>query len=414
MFKTFFLIFFSTALFCEIKLSSPLRSGAAVLMDAETGKVLYEKNGEKVLPPASITKLASALYALQFGVDLDTKFRATTDCLVKQPKRVRVEREFSDPPYWLQTDGTQIYINDGEYLTFRDLLYAHFLCSANDASNVIAYGMTKNIPKFVEGMNEYLASIGCKNTHFCNPHGIFVPGHVSTPYDFAVIAKEALKYPIIRTITEELEHTIPKTNRSPLRYLRQSNFLLRPKSKFYYPFARGLKTGVHDEALYTLVAAADKNGRELISVIFQSPTYADRYLDAIDLFEAGFSEKKVSRTLFSAHQTFFSPNVKRAKKDVRGVIDEDVSFDYYPSIEPVIDARICWSDLQLPVKKGAELGRLDVVDEAGVVVKSVPIIADETPKGSWGFSVWKVLLFVLLGGALLGFGAGQLRKRFNR
>ncbi|MDN3507516.1 MAG: D-alanyl-D-alanine carboxypeptidase [Simkaniaceae bacterium] len=408
MFRTFFLLFVNSCLFCAIHLPSPIRSGAAVLMDAETGTVIYEKNGSQVLPPASITKLATALYALQFGADLDTKIRATKESLITQTKKVRVEREFSDPPYWLQSDGTTIYINEGEFLSLRDLLYADLLCSANEASNVIANALAGNIPDFVEGMNKYLASIGCKNTKFYNPHGIYYPGHVSTPYDFAIIAREALKYPTLRAISGELEHTIPKTNRSPIRHIRQSNFLLRPTSKYYYQYASGMKTGVHDEALFTLVSTAEKEGRQLIAVIFRSPTYSDRYLDSIDLFEAGFAEKKVARVLFSEGQTFFSPKIKGAKKDVKGVILQEAQCEYYPSIEPKLDASIRWHDLKMPVKKGDEIGILDVVDERQGVLKSISIYADENPKGSFSYYlafILKIGFPSLLAIAALGWWA---------
>ena len=410
----FFLTLLSFSfLFGGIKPTMPIHSGAAILMDVETGTILYEKNGEKVCPPASITKLASMLYALQFGIDLDTKICVPKECLVSLPRKERKEKGTSIPAYLLQSDGTTIYINEGEYLTYRDLFHAHMLHSANDASNAIAYSLTKDIPKFVEGMNGYLKGIGCRNTHFMNPHGLFYPGHVSTPYDFAVIAREALKYPVVRAVVEKLEYTIGKTNRSPPRCLQQKNFLQRPNSKYYYEYAKGLKTGVNDEALFTLVSVAEREGRELIVVIFQSPTYKERFQDAITLFEAGFSEQKVTRTLFNAGTIFYSTEVKGVKKRVKGAIHSDANSTYYPSLEPELEAVVEWQRVNLPIRKGDEIGLLHVKRGDGEVIDSIPIFSEEAIKSLF----WKrffIVLGVILLLSIFYWAFCKSRKCFNR
>ena len=234
---------------------------AAILINAKTGQVLFEKNCHKPSYPASTTKIGSALFALhKQGKDLSKLIVVERESIASISPQAKKQSNYRSPPHWLETDGTHIGIKRGEEWRLHDLLYAHLVASANDASNAIAQGVGGTIPHFVEEMNEYLKSIGCKNTHFNNPHGLHHPDHVTTAFDLSMMAREGLKNPIFRQIVSTVRYTCPQTNLEAERHLIQHNQLLK-KGAHYYSKAIGVKNGFTQRAGKTLVAAAEEEGR---------------------------------------------------------------------------------------------------------------------------------------------------------
>lgn len=408
-------LFFLLGLFCfslhATKLDVVVKSPIAILVNAKTGDVLYEKNAYKKVPPASITKVASALYALECNINLDEIATVPLDCIVTMSRRMKAERGYKIPPHWLQNDGTHISLQKGEKVPLRDLLYAHIIASANDASNVIAHHVGGSIPQFMSGLNSYLQSIGCHATHFHNPHGLFHPGHVTTAYDFSLIFRKALEHEELATILGTEKYTIEKNNKSAERDLRILSGLIRPTSMYYYQKAIAMKTGVNDEAGYTLATAAESGERKLVAVIMQSPSSRARFNDAKALFEAAFNETKMYRSLFNAEENVFTTNVKGARRPIKAVLHDNVGITYYPSEEKELHATISWHDIQMPVAKDDLIGDLHIEDADGNVISTYPLYALEegVPKvrRSAKFFLW-LGLFLTFAIAVIGF------RKFNK
>src|SRR5262249_25642973 len=144
--------------------------------------------------------------------DLKQVFTADREALASITPEAKRQSNYRSPPHWLETDGTHVGIKKGEELSLYDLLHACLIASANDASNIIAQSLGGTIPQFMDEVNAYLKEIGCKNTHFNNPHGLHHPDHYTTAYDLAMMAKEGLKDPVFRKIVSLMRHSCPRTN----------------------------------------------------------------------------------------------------------------------------------------------------------------------------------------------------------
>ncbi len=270
-----------------------VHSYSAILIDGDTKQILFEKNAFEKLPPASITKVPTLLYALK---KLDGKFQAKVvadqDCIGSISKKYSLDMKYNYPAHWMVLGGTHLSIHNQEVMNLKDLMYGMMLVSANDAANIVAKHTGGTIPGFMGGLNKYLKSIGCQNTHLKNPHGLHYPKHLTTAYDMAVITSEGLKDPIFREIFKAKEYHLPPTNKQNGKKIKTFNKLLRKDHTYYYPFAIGAKTGFHDQAKNTLVAAAKKNGKTLILVLLKCPQQNQKYEDAHLLFKEGFQALK--------------------------------------------------------------------------------------------------------------------------
>lgn len=392
----FFLIAILPLYLCGRPLSVKTSCDAVVLMNAETGVVLYEKKGHEKMYPASTTKIATALYALQKGEDFAKEVRVERHHLARMSQSVKEARGYRDPPHLLEPDGSSFNLKLGERLTMQDLLHGILLVSGNDAANVIADYLAADIPTFVREMNAYIHSLGAHSTQFVNPHGLHHPEHRTTAFDLALVTKEALKVPQLMSIVGNHQFVRPKTNKQPEKELKTTNHLMRPKKKFYYPKAIGMKTGFTGKAGYCLVAVAEDPSRKLIAVCLKGKERPDRFRDAIALFETAFSEEKVSRLFFRKGENTYSAALQSSKKTVSASLKEDVTLEYFPSEEPHVEAAIQWGELTAPIKAGTVLGHLILKDpHQGILAKS-PLFADnDVAKES------QVGYLILLGGLIL-------------
>jgi len=280
-------------------LKMDMSAKAAILINEETGAVLYEKNAHTPLYPASITKVITALYTLEKkGHALDEEVIATHDAVSAVHPHIRRAHQKGHPPYRLEFGGTHIGIKAGEALNLRTLLYGLMLASGNDAANVIAQHVSGSVPQFMNELNAYVKAKGCKDTVLFTPHGLPHPDHKTTAYDMAKLTRIALQYPVFRDVVKTVAYTRPQTNKQAESEFHQHNALVKP-GKFYYPKATGVKTGYTTAGGYTLVASAEDENRKLIAVLLGYEQLQERYKDAIALFEAAFNEPKVTRTLFS-------------------------------------------------------------------------------------------------------------------
>lgn len=229
---------------------------AALLVDATYDEVLYEMNAHEKRYPASITKVMTALLALE-AVD---RGELALDDMITAPAGIH---------NGLSADGSTQNIKSGEEMSLLDLLYCVLLPSANEACNVIAYAVAGGIDEFVELMNQRAAELGMTDTHFANTHGLHDANHYTTAWDIWLMAKEAMKNETFQEIVGTAEHFVPATNVSEQRHFYNTNALLsnlKYRGYVYQP-AIGIKTGSTGEAGYCLVSAAEMDGRTLYCVV---------------------------------------------------------------------------------------------------------------------------------------------------
>lgn len=354
---------------------------SAILMNAETGAVLFEKQAHVPSYPGSTTKIATALYVLDKGYDLE---RVTTVSAESLKGRPLTDRDHL-PPYWLDSDGTLLGLKRGETLNLETLLYGCMLVSGNDAANVIAEAIGGSVPGFMGLMNVYLQTLGCKNTQFANPHGLPHPTHLSTAYDLALIAKKALTLPFFRKVVSTLSYMKPKSNKQPAREIKLTNPLLKPKSRYYYPKAIGVKTGHTTLGQDTLVAAAEHEGRTLIAVVLGcAKKTGTRYEDVKRLFEAAFHQEKEKRRVLGPENTF-SRTLTGSKAPLRAALSKPLSIEYFPAEEPQCKAALHWNVPPLPIRKGQKVGEVAIRDEEDRVLQKGDLIALEEVRGSFFF-----------------------------
>ena len=205
----------------------------------------------------------------------------------------------------MEPDGTHFWLKKGERLSLYDLMCGMMLASGNDAANVVAFHLGGSVSSFMKGVNTYVKGIGCKNTHFTNPHGLHHPDHYTTAYDMAQMARKAIEKPLIMNMVSLEEYHRPKTNAQEAKVVSQRNKLL-VKGPFYYEKAHGIKTGYTENAQFTFASMAKDKNRTLIAVLLGCKSSNSRYRDVIKLFDTAFIEKKVTRLLFNQEDNIFS------------------------------------------------------------------------------------------------------------
>lgn len=383
-FLALFLIMIQPLIAKAEKLSLTLNAEAAILMSADTGAILYEKNADVLHYPASTTKIATTLYALQKISDkMDVMIAADQDCIGTVTEEAIRKSKYTLPPYLLIPGGSHIGIKRGELLSIRDLFYGMMVASGDDAANVIAKYVGGTIPQFIQEMNAYVKQLGCHKTIFYNPHGLHHPNQQTTAYDLAILTREALKNPIFCEMAATVRYTRPKTNKQESSTLVQTNRLLRT-GPFFYPKAIGIKTGYYSLAGNSLVAAAKDGSRTLIAVVLKVKDRKDIFLETKKMFEAAFSQPKVQRVLLHAGMQKFHLKLADAKKTVSAFLKEDVTIEYYPAEEPNLKCLLVWNkNLQLPIKKNEILGEVSVQSDSGESLKKVPLYAYEDIKANW-------------------------------
>lgn len=255
-----------------------LYAWSAVLMEAKSGRIIFEKDPDTLRHPASTTKILTILLGCTMVEDVNMTVTVSE-------RAAMVE----DP------DSSLMNLRAGEEIPFIDVLYGAALLSGNDAANVIAETVSGSVENFVELMNNYVSTLGCENTHFNNPHGLTDPYHYTTAADMAKITQAAMSNSLFRQIVASTSYTVSKTNMTRAHTISNGNILLingteENPNKYYYPYAIGVKTGTTNAAQYCLVSAAEKDGVELISVVYYSDKNTGRWRDTIRLFDFGFSQ----------------------------------------------------------------------------------------------------------------------------
>ena len=252
-------------------------SEAAILIEKTTGEILYEKNAYDKKYPASTTKILTAILAIE-NCDL-------------QEKAIASEYAVNS----VKSGYTIADIQVGESFTVQELLEVMMLQSANEAATILAEHVSGSIENFTRLMNQKAKEIGCQNTHFVNANGAHDENHYSTAYDMAQIASYCMKNETFKNISTKMECSLPTSEIwQEERIFKNTNSLMNPNSRYYYPYCTGLKTGFTTPAKNCLIATSNKDGFELISVILHPETTYEglsaSYLDTINLSNYGYKQ----------------------------------------------------------------------------------------------------------------------------
>lgn len=247
-----------------------LASQTAVLMDADTGVVLYEKNMHDTMYPASITKIMTAMLAIQH----------------LEPEQVLTVSQTAVNA--VPRTSSHISLQAGERLTVRDALYAIGMESANDAANVLAEAVSGSLEAFAEEMTRQAQALGAMNTHFANANGLPDSQHFTTAYDMALITAAALKQEGLATYFSTVNYTLPATNLSAARSFSNKDRLL-PGGQYYYEGVLMAKTGWTTSAQGTFAAVVKQGDTTLVAITLKSPLLEDKYKDTHKLMDYGFT-----------------------------------------------------------------------------------------------------------------------------
>lgn len=327
-----------------------INSEAGILVEVNTGRILYEKNSTKQMYPASTTKILTAILVLE-------------NCNLTDMVTVR-ETALANIPDGYVTCNLQI----NEELSVKDLLYALMIPSANDAAYVLAEHIAGSVDSFSTMMNDKARELGCTSTHFVNPNGIHDDSHYSTAYDLYLIANYCMKNETFREIVATTEYTLPATEKYPTadRVLKTTNELIKPNSRGYFKNAIGIKTGYTSKAGNCLVAGSSRDGLEFIAVVLNGGTTDSgenaRYADSKKLFNYAYDNFTLTK-IIEKDSFVQSIEVEKATKETKNldlIIDESITVVNNKSIDmnDVIPEIKINENIEAPIAAGQKLGTI--------------------------------------------------------
>ncbi|MBR4890984.1 MAG: D-alanyl-D-alanine carboxypeptidase [Clostridia bacterium] len=356
-------------------------SEAAFLLNTDTGKVLYDKNPDKKMYPASTTKIMTAYLVLK-RLDLDTAVTASAVC--------------ND----VELDGSRLGIIEGETFTVKHLLCALLIKSANDAANVLAEAVSGSVESFVSLMNETAQNFGMTNTNFVNPHGYHDDNHYTTARDMAIISAKAMEIEAFAEIVSSKVVEIPATNKTPEArkfYTRNVLMDIRSSLDLQYQYTNGIKTGNTSKAGQCFVGSAQRNGINLVSVVFKAPENSPNaaFSDTKKLFEYAYSKYRI-RTVLLEDDIASTCNVKwsrgkshlvlKTHRDIKALLNKE---GY--NAELLTSKINVYEDITAPVKKGDVLGEITYYYD-GVEAVSAELHADRDVSRSYTKQILSYLL----------------------
>lgn len=344
-----------------INLADDARS--AILIERDTGSVLYDKNSNEPLPPASMTKIMTMLLIME----------AIESGKVKMDEKIRTSE------YAASMGGSQVFLEPGEEMATEEMLRAIAIGSANDASVAMAERIAGSEEAFVEQMNKKVKELGLKNTLFQNTTGLPAEKHYSTAHDMAIIAKELLKYESITKFTGTYESYLREKTDEKF-WLVNTNRLVR-----FYPGVDGLKTGYTSEAKYCLTATAEKNKMRVIAVVFGAPTSKSRNAQVTKMLDYAFSQYE-THPMYERNVAIDKAKISKGdKKTIEAVTSEPISLltKKGESVEEVKQEIVLKNDIKAPVKKGDEIGELRLVKDGKTLVKSPLVASAHVKEANW-------------------------------
>lgn len=369
-----------------------INGSAAIIYCETTNEVIWEKNADKEMNPASMTKLMTCLLAIE-NLKLDQEVEVTQEATEVIPTKI-----------WLQA---------GEKLTVCDLLHAALLESANDAAMALAIATAGSVKDFAKMMNARAEKIGCTNTKFVNPSGLHGKGQHSSARDIALITAEAFDNKTLKSIAATLKYTIGETNKSEARQLENGNLFLKGGKQELpsgvikvkkYEGVFGGKTGTTEEAVATMTVGMDYEGLEIYTVIMGT-TMEKRFSDIKKLMDYG-------RENVSPHQVFKKGDLFEDAKLTHGATNKVAGVAAYNGIinlpegastSLITTKAVYEEDLKAPIKKGDRLGVVEIylADEK---VREIRLVAAEDVKEGWflsRFGITNLQTILICGAAVL-------------
>ncbi|MBY0145542.1 D-alanyl-D-alanine carboxypeptidase family protein [Neobacillus niacini] len=336
---------------------------SAILIERDTGQILYEKNSNEELPPASMTKIMTMLLIME----------AIDQGKLKWDESVRTSE------YAASMGGSQIFLEPGEEMTVKQMLQGIAIGSGNDASVAMAEKIAGSEEAFVDTMNNKVKELGLKNTTFKNTTGLPGSGHYSSAHDMAIMAKELLKYEDITKFTGTYEAYL-RENTDKKFWLVNTNKLVR-----FYPGVDGLKTGFTGEAKYCLTATAQKDGMRVIAVVFGAPTSKERNAQVTKMLNYAFAQYQ-THPMFKRNQVIGSAHVSKGKeKKVEAVTSEPLSLltKKGEKTEDVKQKISLDKNLDAPINKGDKVGTIKLVKDGKVILESELVAKNDVKEASW-------------------------------
>lgn len=348
-----------------------------LLMSLDNRAVIFDKNADQKAAPASLTKITTAILVLENCKNLDEVIT------VKQSSIDAISG----------TNSSTAGLMPGEQISIRNLLYCLLVKSANEAAVILAdYVGGGSVSKFVDMMNEFVQKIGCKNTHYMNPHGLDAEGHYTTANDLAIITQYALKLPLFSEITNTVSYKLPATNKSPERNLLSTDWMINPNFKtYYYKYASGVKTGTTSNAGRCIISTASKDGYNYLAIVMGAPeedVTGDgnpdncAFLECKKIFEWVFENIRLTKVADPTQiATVLDVNLSWNVDHIRLVPETEVTAlvpvgnDETSVMLEVIDSETP-NPVNAPIKKGDVLGKARIL-YAGNEIATVNLVAAE-------------------------------------
>ncbi|WP_302382134.1 D-alanyl-D-alanine carboxypeptidase family protein [Anaerotignum lactatifermentans] len=332
-----------------------LTSKSALLLEEDTGTILYEQNSHEALPPASVTKVMTLL--LIYEGERDGKFDWTDTVQVSE--------------HAASMGGSQVFLEEGETQTAADMTKSIAIASANDAAVAMAEFLAGSEEAFVQKMNERAKELGMEDTNFVNACGLDTEGHVSSAYDIALMSRELMEnFPEIKEYTTTWQDSIVhKTRRGEETFgLTNTNKLIQ-----WYDGATGLKTGSTGNALYCLSGTAERDGMGLIAVVMAAPDYKVRFREVMQLLDYGFANYAIEKGREKGYAMGEVPVEKGMTDTVEAVVAEEISVlvpkgkeaqwetktELLPAVSAPVEAGTKVGEL-VYLRDGEEVGRVEL------------------------------------------------------
>ncbi|MNI30323.1 D-alanyl-D-alanine carboxypeptidase DacF precursor [compost metagenome] len=338
-------------------------SKSAILIDADTGTIIFEKKSHEKLPPASITKIMTMLLTME-AIDKG---------------KLKLTDKVTASEYASSMGGSQIFLEPGEQMTVDELLKGVAMASGNDASVALAEKIAGTEKVFVKMMNDRARQLGLKDTHFENCNGLPVENHYSSAHDIAMISRELLKYEGITKYTGSYQDYLRKETEKPF-WLVNTNKLVR-----FYNGADGLKTGYTSEAKFCLAATAKRDGLRLISVVLGEPNTKTRNSEVSSMFDYGFSQYSV-QPIYKTGEIIGKVKIKKGKtSNIELAASRTMSVLIKKGSEPgSITQKLELPDkLVAPVQEGQVIGKLVVYQDGKPITEFELKAATSIDKAGW-------------------------------
>lgn len=329
-------------------------AGGAILIEAATGRVLLEENADNRLPMASTTKVMTALVAIEHTADLDA--------LIQIPDGA------------VGVEGSSMYLNRGESLSMRDLLYGLMLTSGNDAAVAIAMTVGGSVEGFAELMNQRARELGCENTNFVTPNGLHDDQHYTTARDLAAISAEAMKNPTFREVVGTTYHETTTGDRK--RTLKNKN-----KTLWQYEGGCGIKTGYTKKAGKCLVFSAQREQTVLIGVVLRA---GDMWGNAFSMLDRGFDLVETQTLLKGGQQVALLPVAGGRKKELAIFAKDDILYPLRKDGSDTFTLAVNLPEgLAAPVEAGKTVGSVTLYVNGEDTLTTALVTGKSVPKDRW-------------------------------